>query len=64
MKFYLLGISRKAEAKDISPCCCDKDPTVCKSLCGFIDNYYCNGLFCICGEKPPLARSSCPIPFF
>ncbi|KAK4724880.1 hypothetical protein R3W88_027659 [Solanum pinnatisectum] len=47
------SISRKAEARNVSPCCCDKDPTICKSLCGFIDDYYCNGLYCICGSKQP-----------
>lgn len=49
----MLGVSQKAEALNISPCCCDKDPSVCYRLCGYIQDYYCNGMYCICGSKRP-----------
>ncbi|KAG5582679.1 hypothetical protein H5410_053306 [Solanum commersonii] len=51
------GILQKAEAKDIPVCCCDKDPNICRSLCGFIDVYFCDGFYCECGHsKPPQSR--------
>ncbi|WMV52105.1 hypothetical protein MTR67_045490 [Solanum verrucosum] len=56
--FMMIGlcIPRKVEAKDIPVCCCDKDPNICKSKCGFIDVYYCDGMYCECGHKPPVAQ--------